>query len=74
MKNFDHLFFLTKTASRITRIVFKTNTLPQQIRLNYLPTPNILRYKYDTRSILLRRIESEVDRRKYGHVQKETRG
>ena len=74
MKNFDYLFFLTKTASRITRIVFKTNTLPQQTRPNHIPPPTLLRYKSDTSSIILRRIGSEVDRRKYGHVQKETRG
>ena len=74
MKNFDYLFFLTKTASRITRIVFNTNTLPQQIRLKYIPPPTLLRYKYDTSSIILRRIGSEVDRRKYGHAQEGTRG
>ena len=74
MKNFDYLFFLTKTASCITRIVFKANTLPQQIRLNYILPPTLLRYKSDTSSIILRRIGSEVDRRKYGHVQKKTRG
>ena len=50
MKNFDYLFFLTKTASRITRIVFKTNTLPQQIRPYYIPPPTLLRYKFDNPS------------------------
>ena len=38
----------------------------QLAHLSYVSPPTLLRYKSDTSPIILRRIGSEVDRRKYG--------
>ena len=68
MKNSNYSLFLTKTVSRITRIAFKANTLPQQIHPNYVPPPVLLLTKSLPGPIEVRRIGKEVDRRKCGHV------
>ena len=74
MKNIDYSYFLTKIVPQSTRIILKINTLLYHIRFNAIPPPTLLLYRSYPSPIVYRRIGSEVERRKYGHVRKEIGG
>ena len=66
MKILDYSLLFTKTDPKSVHNSLWANILTLHMRATHVPPPTLLRYKFDTSPMILRRIGSEVDRRKCG--------